>query len=57
MRDGQPDPGWGLHNLDMNLGMGDFITIVRAESEAYVKAHGPGGARTPAKSKAKSKGR
>ncbi|MEI7932846.1 MAG: hypothetical protein WCI21_07310, partial [Alphaproteobacteria bacterium] len=37
MRDGQPDPSWGLHNLDMNLGMGDFITIIRAEAQAYVK--------------------
>ena len=38
MRNGEPDHGWGLHNLDMNLGMGDFITIVRAQAQAYTQA-------------------
>ena len=55
MRDGEPDRGWGLHNLDMNLGMGDFITIVRAESEAYVKAHAPAAPKAGSKTKAKAK--
>lgn len=28
MVNGQPDPGWGLHNVDMNIGMGDFLDVV-----------------------------
>ncbi|HLJ03913.1 MAG TPA: DUF3089 domain-containing protein [Solirubrobacteraceae bacterium] len=30
-----PDPTWGLHLLDGNIALGDLISIVRAESQAY----------------------
>ncbi|MDB5468573.1 MAG: hypothetical protein JWR84_133 [Caulobacter sp.] len=31
------DPLWGLHTLDMNIGMGDLIAVVRAQAEAWKK--------------------
>lgn len=33
------DPLWGLHTLDMNIGMGDLIAVTRAQAEAWKKAH------------------
>ncbi len=35
MRDGRPDPVWGLHTLDMNLAMGDLVVIVGAQGKAW----------------------
>jgi pimeloyl-ACP methyl ester carboxylesterase len=32
---GAPQPGWGLHTADMNLGLGDLIALVEAQAEAY----------------------
>lgn len=32
--------GWGFHLLDMNIGMGDFLTIVEKQTQAYLtKSH------------------
>jgi hypothetical protein len=30
---GRPQPGWGLHLADMNLGLGDLIALVEAQAE------------------------
>lgn len=44
-RDGAPDlhasptPGWGLHLVDVNLALGNLVTIMHAEAGAY---HGQG---------------
>jgi hypothetical protein len=35
MRDGKPDPVWGLHILDMNLAMGDLVAVVREQAKAW----------------------
>jgi hypothetical protein len=32
---GRPQPGWGLHLVDMNLALGDLIALVEAQSEAH----------------------
>jgi hypothetical protein len=29
---GQPQPGWGLHTADMNLGLGDLVALVEAQA-------------------------
>jgi hypothetical protein len=34
-------PGWGLHILDFSLAQGDLIDDVAAQSETWVKTHGP----------------
>jgi hypothetical protein len=34
---GQPQANWGLHLVDVNLGMGNLIDIVRAQTKAYGK--------------------
>jgi DUF3089 family protein len=34
---GQPQANWGLHLIDVNLGMGNLIEIVRAQSKASGK--------------------
>jgi hypothetical protein len=34
---GQPQANWGLHLIDVNLGMGNLIEIVRAQTKAYGK--------------------
>jgi hypothetical protein len=31
-----PTPEWGLHLLDANLSLGNLISIVKAESTAYL---------------------
>lgn len=36
---GQVDPNWGLHLIDMNLGMGDLVRIAGAQAKAW-KAKG-----------------
>ena len=33
---GQVQPGWGLHLIDMNLAMGNLIDIVAAQTKAYL---------------------
>jgi hypothetical protein len=32
-----PDPTWGVHLVDMNIGMGNLTTIVSAQSQAYAR--------------------
>ncbi|HEY4940775.1 MAG TPA: DUF3089 domain-containing protein [Rhizomicrobium sp.] len=32
-------PNWGLHLIDMNLFMGNFMDIVKSETKAYLKKH------------------
>ncbi len=34
---GQVRPEWGLHLIDMNLFMGNFMDIVKSETKAYLK--------------------
>jgi hypothetical protein len=34
-------PLWGLHQLDVNLGLGDAVQLVDSEAKAYL-ARGPG---------------
>jgi hypothetical protein len=35
-----PSKEWGLHLLDANIALANLITIVHAESGAYVRSHG-----------------
>ena len=39
MAQGKPDPSWGLHLNDTNLGMGDLVDIVDKQGKAWKKAH------------------
>ena len=39
MAQGKPDPSWGLHLNDANLGMGDLVDIVDKQGKAWKKAH------------------
>jgi hypothetical protein len=34
--DGKVNTAWGLHNVDMNLMMGNFIDIAKAQAKAYM---------------------
>ena len=34
---GQPQPNWGLHLIDVNLGMGNLIDIVKDQAKSYGK--------------------
>jgi len=34
--DGKVNPAWGLHNVDMNLMMGNLIDIARSQAKAYL---------------------
>ena len=34
-----PTPGWGLHLVDVNLALGNLITLVQREAAAYRTAH------------------
>jgi hypothetical protein len=36
---GEINRGWGLHLIDMHLGMGNMIDLVRTQSAAYQKQH------------------
>ncbi len=36
--DGKPDPGWGLHLLDANIGIGDLANIIEQQGEAWAAA-------------------
>jgi hypothetical protein len=37
MAQGKPDPSWGLHLNDANVGMGDLVDIVGKQGAAWVK--------------------
>lgn len=39
MAAGKPDPAWGLHLNDANVGMGDLVDIVGKQAAAWTKAH------------------
>jgi hypothetical protein len=39
MAQGKPDPAWGLHLNDANVGMGDLVDIVGKQAAAWKKAH------------------
>jgi hypothetical protein len=30
-----PEPGWGLHITDMNIGLGNILGILRRQIDAY----------------------
>ena len=34
-----PTPGWGLHLVDVNLALGNLVSVVHREAAAYVAAH------------------
>ena len=38
MANGQPNPSWGLHLIDVHLAMGNLVEIVRQQSKAYQSA-------------------
>ena len=38
-----PTPGWGLHLVDVNLALGNLITVVQREAAAYQSSHRTGG--------------
>jgi hypothetical protein len=37
--DGEVQPGWGLHLIDMNLALGNLVEIVKRQGEAWAAAH------------------
>ena len=39
MAQGKPDPSWGLHLNDTNIGMGDLVDIVGKQGAAWKKTH------------------
>jgi hypothetical protein len=39
MAQGKPDPSWGLHLNDANIGMGDLVDVVGKQAAAWKKAH------------------
>jgi hypothetical protein len=39
MAQGKPDPSWGLHLNDANIGMGDLVDIVGKQAAVWKKAH------------------
>ncbi|HEX5005647.1 MAG TPA: DUF3089 domain-containing protein [Hyphomonadaceae bacterium] len=39
MAQGKPDPSWGLHLNDANVGMGDLVDIVGKQGAAWKKKH------------------
>ena len=34
-----PTPGWGLHLVDVNLALGNLVTVVQREAAAYPSSH------------------
>jgi hypothetical protein len=36
---GQPQPGWGLHLVDVNLTMGNLLQVVAAQRDAWLRSH------------------
>jgi hypothetical protein len=47
--DGQPQPSWGLHPIDMNLVMGNLVEVVRRQGAAWVRQHSAASAGQPPK--------
>jgi hypothetical protein len=39
MAAGKPDPNWGLHLNDANIGMGDLVEVVRKQGAAWKAKH------------------
>lgn len=39
MAAGKPDPNWGLHLIDANLGIGDLVDVIGKQGAAWKKAH------------------
>ena len=37
--DGEVQPGWGLHLIDVNLALGNLVEIVKRQGEAWTAAH------------------
>jgi hypothetical protein len=35
--DGTPNAAWGLHTIDMNLGMGDLVTLAGRQAKAWLE--------------------
>lgn len=35
LRDGRPDPAWGLHLIDVNLSLGNLVDLVAAQGRAW----------------------
>jgi hypothetical protein len=33
-------PAWGLHLFDVNIALGNLVSLVGTESAAYVPSHG-----------------
>ena len=31
----RPDPTWGLHLLDANIALGNLVSVVHSEADAY----------------------
>ena len=36
---GKPDPSWGLHLNDANIGMGDLVDVVGKQAATWKKTH------------------
>ena len=36
---GEVQPAWGLHLMDMNLALGNLVEVVRRQGEAWTAAH------------------
>lgn len=39
VRNGKPDPTWGLHNGDMSIAIGDLVKLVDTQGKAWMKAN------------------
>ncbi len=39
MANGSPDPGWGLHLVDANVGIGDLAAVIEQQGEAWAAAN------------------
>lgn len=39
MANGAPDPGWGLHLVDANVGIGDLASVIEQQGEAWAAAN------------------
>jgi hypothetical protein len=48
--DGEIQPAWGLHLIDMNLAMGNLVDIVGRQSAAWRRLHPPSIAAAPQQS-------
>lgn len=39
--DGEVQPGWGLHVVDVNLALGNLVSLVETQGAAWLTAHAP----------------